>query len=231
MHWAYQDSATGVGPQKWGTLSGDELCSLGKNQTPIDISSSVPISKEMREIQFHYVSSPLKLTNNGHSVQVTPAMGSNIVLEGNSFRLLQFHFHAKSEHSIDGKFSPLEIHFVHADSNGKPAVVIAVLVREGKHSSALDAVFSHLPRQTDHTIETAGTVDPSIFLPSVRGYFAYNGSLTTPPCSEGIKWLVLKNSIEMDQAQISSFTKISGFDHTSRPPQPIGTRQLEQTSF
>jgi carbonic anhydrase len=230
-HWGYQDSDTTVGPGNWGSLSGDELCSTGSHQTPIDIPAVAPVIKNAPTLEFNYAASPIQLLNNGHTVQMNYAPGSTLVIGKKSFKLLQFHFHAKSEHSIDKHFFPLEAHLVHVDGKGKPSVVVAVFLKQGKHNAALDPLFSQLPKKEGEKVEVSTLFNAKDFLPVDQGYFRYEGSLTTPPCSEGIEWYVLKSPIEVDAAQIQAFTSIQGFDHTSRPIQQRGSRKIEQTGM
>jgi carbonic anhydrase len=229
-HWAYQDSATTVGPKNWGAIPGDELCAAGDHQTPIDLKSKAPLANPASKLDFQYQPAQIHLTNNGHSIQADVDPGSKLVVDGKTFKLIQFHFHARSEHSIDGKFSPLELHLVHVNEEGKPQAVVGILIKRGKHNAALDRILSDPPKKSGEKKDVAVSFDPNTLLPLDHFYFKYSGSLTTPPCSEGIQWYVLKSPIEADEKQIRAFTSIPGFDHTARPIQPLGSRTLEQSN-
>jgi carbonic anhydrase len=228
-NWSYVDSPTTVGPKNWGALPGDELCATGTRQTPIDLKSSVPATNLASPLEFHYQPSPVSLTNNGHTIQADVRPGSALIVDGKTFQLAQFHFHAHSEHSVDGKFSPLELHLVHLNAEGKPAAVVGIFIRVGKHNSVLDSIFPNFPKKSGEKKELTAQFDPSTLLPSDRSYFKYPGSLTTPPCSEGIQWLVLKTPVQADKGQIAAFTRLPGFNHTARPIQPVGERILERS--
>ena len=228
-HWAYRNSPTAVAPEKWGDLPGDELCALGKNQTPIDLPGNAPVDATAPKLEPHYVPSPINLVNNGHTVQMDLEPGSTLNVGEKSYKLLQFHFHAGSEHSIAGRFFPMELHLVHTNPEGKAALVIGVMINEGRHNASLDPIFSNMPKKSGEKKIVQEKFDASAFIPQNSGYYFYDGSLTTPPCSEGIKWVVMKTPIEMDRKQIQAFTSIPGFNHTARPLQPVGTRKIEQS--
>lgn len=228
-HWAYEDGAEEVGPKHWGDLPGNQPCSIGKRQSPVALATSGPGSAtaatEPHEA-FAYKPSKISLVNNGHTVQETYEAGSSISEGAVKYSLAQFHFHAPSEHTLDGKSFPLEIHFVHTDAAGKPALVVGVFVREGARNAALDAAFANLPKAAGQKSEPAGAVDASALLPADSSHFAYDGSLTTPPCSEGIRWRVMRQPIEMSAAQIDAFRKLPHLSHTNRPIQPGNGRTV-----
>jgi carbonic anhydrase len=225
-HWGYDYTTSTAGPTEWGTIQGDELCALGHEQSPINIKrASVKNGSEEPALKFSYQSSALNLINNGHTVQQDFPAGSTLKIGPKTFTLKQFHFHAPSENQIDGKSFPLELHFVHVDEQGKPAVVVAVLIKEGGHNSDIDAIFSKLPKKEGQKEKSEITqIDPMKLLPDDLSYYRYSGSLTTPPCSEGLSWYVLRDTISMDTLQIKAFTSILGFAHSSRPIQPLGNR-------
>jgi carbonic anhydrase len=222
--WGYTGDGT---PDKWGDLKPNfALCKNGKAQTPIDISSKVAKSPTLKGLVFQYPTIPLTIFNNGHTVQV-PNPGAASVAEGQKkWNLLQFHFHAPSEHTVDGKQYDAEVHFVHANDKGELAVV-AVFVKKGKENAALKAVFDNAPSDigTDPKPIAGATVDLNAILPPKPGYFTYDGSLSVPPCSEGVTWFVLKAPIEASAEQIAKFHEVTHGD-TDRPVQPLNGRKV-----
>jgi carbonic anhydrase len=226
-HWAYEDSGDGVGPAKWGTLPGDATCATGTQQTPINLVVSGARSQDLPNLAFAYKPSRLSMVNNGHTVQMTYDAGSKLGRVGmtNTLTLAQFHFHAPSEHTVDGVSYPMEAHLVHVDAAGKPAAVIGVFVKAGKENAGLTRAFQSLPARSGHKSAPAGaTIDARALLPADTTFFTYQGSLTTPPCTEGLTWYVFKTPIEMSAGQISAFTKLEHLGHTNRPIQNLGGR-------
>ena len=217
-HWGYEDSAETVGPAKWGTLAGDATCSTGKQQAPINLRAGMATPQDLPNLVFAYKPSSLSMTNNGHTEQMTYEAGSSLGRVGtkDTWTLAQFHFHDPSEHTVDGTSYPLEMHLVHLDAAGKPAVVVAVFIQAGKENAALAPAFQSLPAKEGDTVARPGeTIDAAALLPADRTFFTYAGSLTTPPCTEGITWYVLKAPIEMSRAQIAAFTKLEHLGHTT----------------
>ena len=219
--WSYSGSA---GPEYWGSLSPDfAVCSDGRMQSPIDIVDAFPAKGS--DLIFDYKPSPLKIVNNGHTVQVNYGPGSGLTVAGKPFQLLQFHFHAPSEHAIAGSRAPMEVHFVHGDADGSLAVV-GVMMQAGGQNDPLASVFANMPEEAGPEAEIAETtIDASAMLPSEAGaYSHYKGSLTTPPCSEGVNWFVMANAIEVSTEQIAKFEGISA--PNSRPLQGLNDRLL-----
>ena len=227
-HWGYEDGPDTVGPASWGDLPGDEPCKLGKAQSPIalaDTGDGAATPAAGPALSFDYKPSKLSMVNNGHTVQVNYDKGSSVTEGGVTYTLAQFHAHAPSEHTLNGNTYPLEIHLVHLDSAGKPALVVGVFVKEGAENAALAAAFRALPGKKDESSEPAGaTVDASGILPASRTHFAYDGSLTTPACTEGVRWRVMREPIEMASAQIEAFRSIPHLAHSNRPLQPLNAR-------
>jgi carbonic anhydrase len=224
-HWSYEGES---GPENWGAL-GEKyiLCSRGQAQSPIDITAATP--QDVVNILFNYHASKVNILNNGHTVQVEYDAGSSIELDGTTYALKQFHFHAPSEHLLNGASFTAELHLVHQNTAGARAVV-GVLIQEGAENENLASVWEHLParEQAVHTIDGA-TVNADALLPADRLSYRYDGSLTTPPCDEEIEWLVLTTPIEMSSAQITALQEI--VHHNSRPVQPLHNRELvEDTS-
>lgn len=211
------------GPEHWGELSPDyALCAQGREQSPIDIPVWAPLNQP--DIQFVYEPTKLTIVNNGHTVKVEYDDGSTMGLDGKVYKLLQFHFHAPSEHTVQGQYYPIEVHFVHQSDDGEYAVV-GVFVREGAENTAYQPVWEHLPANPGEpqTIEGV-TVNAMDLLPADTSYYRYDGSFTTPPCTEGVKWFVLATPVEMSAEQIAAFQAI--YDHNNRPVQPLNDRMF-----
>lgn len=219
-HWSYEGEE---GPAFWGDLSPAwAACGTGVEQSPIDLSS--PDDADLADIVFNYSPSDLTILNNGHTIQANYDAGSSIELDGEVFNLLQFHMHAKSEHTLDGAYFPLEIHLVHQAESGQLAVV-GLMVEEGEASDALAGVWGNMPLEaSDPALVEGVTMNAADFLPDDQSSFRYMGSLTTPPCSEQVRWHVLTEPINMSADQIAAFTDI--FDNNFRPVQPLNERSL-----
>lgn len=219
-HWTYDGEE---GPAYWGVLSPDyALCGDGQSQSPIDIPSSAPGNPA--DLVTTYNPSAVNIFNNGHTIQVNYDPGSTLMLDSSAYELVQFHFHALSEHTVDGGHRPMEIHFVHKNAQGKLAVV-GVLLAEGAANADYAAILDHLPTTEGDPVAVPGAqVDADNLMPATRTYWRYSGSLTTPPCTEGVSWLVMNNPVELASGQIAAYTAI--FDHNSRPIQPINNRQF-----
>jgi carbonic anhydrase len=223
-HWSY--AAGHEGPEHWGNLGKDfTACGTGKEQSPINITGAA--KADLPAIAFSYQASPLKVINNGHTVQVNFAEGSAIRIGDQAYNLVQTHFHTPSEEQINGKPTDMVWHLVHKNAEGKLAVV-AVLVKAGKDNGAIGTVAAHLPKDTSQETAVAGvTLNAADLLPANRGYYHFMGSLTTPPCSEGVRWYVLKTPVEASAAQIETFRKLFGVN--ARPVQPLNDRKLTET--
>ena len=225
ISWGYSGDE---GPAYWGGLSPDySLCADGSAQSPIDIRDAV--GADLVDIEFHYGETANKIFNNGHTIQVNIDPGSYIIYNGIRYDLLQFHFHAPSEHTIDGLAAALEIHFVHQDPNSGNLAVVGILLSEGEGENiAYAAVFDHLPAEVGDPEATGDPLSLAALLPEARGYYTYQGSLTTPPCSEIVRWLLLDTPVELSADQIAAFTAI--YENNARPVQPLGKRDLLQDS-
>lgn len=216
-HWGYSGHE---GPENWASLSADNYACNGKNQSPVNLTGFV--ESELQPIAFDYKAGGKEVLNNGHTVQVNYHKGSSIKVDGIEFNLLQFHFHAPSENHIDGKSYPLEAHLVHADKDGNLAVV-AVMFEEGKQNEGLKQAWSKMPQHSGDKYELSADVNVKDILPENRDYYRFNGSLTTPPCSEGVRWLVLKQAVTASKAQIKSF-KHALHEPNNRPLQAANAR-------
>ena len=214
--WGYSN---GVGPDRWGALCEDwRLCGEGVEQSPVDIPATVAAGP--LPLVVDYRPCPLELVNTGHSVQVNCRPGSRLDLAGVSYELRQFHFHARSEHLVGGRAYAMEL--VHEGAGGAMAV-IGVFIEVGDESAALAAVFEHLPTTAGDPVRVDGVaIDASTLLPARRTGWSYRGSLTTPPCTEGVSWVVMDTPLTASAAQISQFTRLYADNY--RPVQPHNGR-------
>ena len=218
-HWEYEGEA---GPANWGKLSADfKVCELGLEQTPIDLTSAV--RAELGGVEPAFQEMPLAILNNGHTIQVNCAPGSGTRIGGEQFDLLQFHFHHPSEHLLSGKAFDLELHFVHKSAAGQLAV-LGVFFQPGSENYALQPVWAAMPAEAGPEKGVGTPIRPAELLPLGRGYFRYQGSLTTPPCSEGVLWTVFKDPIEISEAQVRQFAAL--FANNARPVQRLHRRFL-----
>lgn len=216
-HWSYSGAE---GPSHWSGL-----CHSGKVQSPIDIHSADARAKALPPLKFSYRPTPLHIIDNGHSVQVAVPGGNMLSAAGVQSALVQFHFHDPSEEAIDGKHAPMVIHMVHKDAKGSLAVV-AVLVRQGAANHTLETLWNHLPHKKEVEESPPGVVvDPSALLPKSHGYFTFMGSLTTPPCTEHVRWFVLKTPITASAEQIAKFKAL--YPGNARPVQPVNGREID----
>lgn len=224
VHWSYEGAE---GPEHWGDLSPDfKVCGTGREQTPINVPASAPVNPA--DIAFNYQPSAETILNNGHTVQVNYDTGSSIAVGGKTYDLVQFHFHAPSEHTVDRSHTPMEMHLVHKAADGQLAVV-GVMLKEGAENANFAAVLDHLPVQEAEPAAVPGVkVAAADLLPAERSYYRYHGSLTTPPCTEGVQWLLMKTPVELSANQIAEFTRI--FSDDARPEQALNGRPFLLTS-
>ncbi|HEO65674.1 MAG TPA: carbonic anhydrase family protein, partial [Spirochaetes bacterium] len=219
-HWTYGGA---TGPAKWGDLNRlFTMCKKGRSQSPINITATE--RKNESQIDFHYGSSPLRLINNGHTIQNNSNSQSYIIVKGKKFNLLQFHFHSPSEHRINGRRYAMELHFVHRNSIGQLAV-LGVLLKRGKENPSLNKLWDNIPYELNEEKVVGINIEAADFLPYNGSYYHYMGSLTTPPCSEGVRWYILKSPIEVSQNQIKKFTNLIRFN--ARPVQPLNGRVVQ----
>jgi len=222
-HWSYTGHED---PSHWGELSPKYAeCSQGKNQSPINITAEDSVHAALKDIAFAYNTNSNSVINNGHTVQVNIDAGSAIMIDGKTFELKQFHFHSPSENEINGKHFPLEAHFVHLDKAGDIAVV-AVMFQEGKSNEALENVWNKLPLKASEKVDLALTsAQVNAILPAQKSYYRFSGSLTTPPCTEGVRWFLLKKPVTISKEQIEKF--VHTMHHANnRPIQDINAREV-----
>jgi carbonic anhydrase len=220
VHWGYTGHEA---PEYWGKLSPDfEMCAKGKNQSPIDLDGFIESS--LMPISFNYASGASNIVNNGHTIQVNFAKGSTMAVDGQTFELKQFHFHAPSENHIGGKSFPMEAHLVHADEAGNLAVV-AVMYVEGKENTAVKKLWNEMPKMAGGQNMLSEKINASQIMPKNKEYYRFNGSLTTPPCTEGVKWLVLKKYVSVSKEQVDAFSHVMHHPN-NRPVQPVNARPV-----
>ncbi len=221
-HWAYEGEE---GPAKWGELSPDfEACLKGRSQSPIDIRNEIGAAKAA-PIKFNYATDVSEILNNGHTVQANLIAGSSITVDGIDYQLKQFHFHTPSENLIHGEAFPMEMHLVHVDKDGNLAVV-GVMIKEGKENAALAKLWAQMPHHADDKHALIAKVNPGSLLPDAPGYYRFDGSLTTPPCSEGVRWMVMQQPISASKEQIEMFAEAVHGGHNARPVQAVGARVI-----
>lgn len=229
--WGY---GTKDGPAVWGAMDPNwALCADGREQSPIDLSGAVgfilgdatlnlPSGQEVEVLNQQGV---IKALDNGHTIQINVKAGETMTIGGKTYTLLQFHFHAPSEHTVEGAYYPMEMHFVHQSEDGALAVV-GVLIEEGSENPGIAPLWAQLAeaRGTKTTVQIGHGFADYLFAGDGGGIYHYVGSLTTPPCSEGVKWYLRKPPIQFSAAQIAAFTAV--YDHNNRPVQELNGRFL-----
>lgn len=219
-HWTYSGHA---GPENWAELSPSfATCGAGKNQSPVNLTAM--IEGELQPIGINYQAGGTEVINNGHTIQVNYQPGSSIDIDGHRFELKQFHFHAPSENTINGESFPMEAHFVHADKAGNLAVV-ALMFKKGGENAELAKAWSKMPKHAGGKAMLSSVADADGLLPADRDYYRFNGSLTTPPCSEGVYWLVMKQPVSASEKQLEQFAHVMHHAN-NRPVQPLNARMI-----
>ncbi|WP_440886865.1 carbonic anhydrase [Vibrio sp. WZ-1] len=214
-NWGYEGEH---GPAHWGEFASE--CAKGQNQSPINIDST--IEAKLAKLQFNYDGKVISLLNNGHTLQTSLEGNNTLKVDGKDFALKQFHFHTPSENHVDGKEYPLEAHFVHSDEDGNLAVV-AVFFKVGDANSALAKLLQNIPDK-EQNVAIKAPFDADALIPMDKEYYRFNGSLTTPPCSEGVRWLVLKEAQSISPEQVKEFAKVMGANN--RPIQALNARMV-----
>ena len=222
-HWSYSGA---TGAEKWGTLDNEfASCGIGQRQSPIDIRHTV--KADLPPIQFAYKPIPLSIVDNGHSIKVDTPGAGGIVVDGERYELVQFHFHKPSEEKIYGKAYDMVVHLVHQSKDGKLAVV-GVLMEAGKEQKLIRTLWTHLPlEQNKAVVRDDVKIDPTQLIPPKPGYYTFLGSLTTPPCSEGVLWMVMKTPIQVSKEQLASFNTV--YKNNVRPIQPTNGRVIKES--
>jgi carbonic anhydrase len=221
-HWSYEGAG---GPEAWSRLTpGFAKCGSGARQSPIDIQDGFRV--QLDPVRFDYRPSAFRVVDNGHTVQVNVAAGNAIELLGRRYELRQFHFHRPSEERIAGRQFDMVAHLVHEDAEGRQAVV-AVLLEHGAAQPVVQAVWNNLPLEKGEELAASAPLDLQQLLPRERGYYTYMGSLTTPPCTEGVLWLVMKQPVAVSPQQIALFARL--YPMNARPVQPSAGRIIKES--
>lgn len=221
-HWGYM----GIdGPAHWSMLTpAYQTCEAGQRQSPINIEKTHPkMGKDI--LEFRYANSRLFEVNNGHTIQVSHVSGCEIGLGDQAYPLRQFHFHAPSEHHIHGRAFPMEMHLVHQDASGH-IVVVAVLLETGAEAPVLSKLWKWLPNQVDQKVSLPLEINIASILPEHSRHFSYSGSLTTPPCTEGVQWIILEDPVKISEEDVRNFVEIIGYN--ARPVQPLKEREITE---
>ena len=223
VHWGYEGEGAA---DKWGNLKPEyATCKDGKQQSPIDIQTAT-VKEKAEPITFDYKGIAENIMHNGHTIQVNMGKGSTITVAGKSYELLQFHFHTPSEHSIDGKSADMVAHLVHKSADGQLGVVGVLMNKGATANPALAKLWSNLPAKTGDSVPLAtANFNVADLLPTKQGYYNYAGSLTTPPCTEGVNWMLLKTVVEVSAEQVAAFSTI--VPKSARPVQPLSGRTIK----
>ncbi len=215
VHWSYEGD---MGPERWGKEF--PTCAKGKSQSPLDIRG--PFVKSRVVVTADYKEGPLKMINNGHTIQVNVVPGSKTRIDGVAHELLQFHFHRPSEEKIDGKPMAMVVHFVHKSAEGKLAVV-GVLLKEGNENPGIKTLWANMPMEEGPEVTPEGVnFNPANLLPREFDFYSYEGSLTTPPCTEGVRFFILKTTVNVAKEQVAAFP----FKRNARPVQELNGREI-----
>ena len=220
-HWDYEGE---FGPTKWNEVDpAFKTCAVGKRQSPINIETRDAEKGGLKPIQFNYAAGPAEIVNNGHTIQINLENAGSARFDGLEYRLVQFHFHTPSEEKIDSMAQHMVAHLVHRVGDTKLAVV-AVLFKLGKENKALKPIFDSLPQREGQKAKL-NEFNPADILPGDPTYFAYTGSLTTPPCSEDVKWHVMQTPMVISYSQLAAFKKL--YKMNARPVQPLNGRRVQ----
>ena len=221
--WSYSGAGA---PEHWADLSPDnKLCAAGTRQSPIDIRDGIKV--ELEKIQFDYPPSGFSVIDNGHTIQVNLAPGGSLTVMGRRFELVQFHFHRPSEERINGRGFDMVAHLVHKDADGRLAV-LAVLLEQGRDQPVVQTIWNNLPLEKGAALKAPGLLDVNQLLPEDRGYAIYMGSLTEPPCSEDVLWMVMRQPVQLSANQMGIFSKL--YPMNARPVQPSAGRLIKESN-
>ncbi|MCB1955416.1 MAG: carbonic anhydrase family protein [Rhodocyclaceae bacterium] len=222
IHWDY----SGVGgPDNWGKLKPEfATCENGNRQSPIDINDGIRV--DLEPIEFNYLPSYFRIVDNGHTVQVNVGTGSTIRVMGRVYDLIQFHFHRPSEFRIGGRGYDMEVHLVHQDLDGRLAVV-SVMLERGTAHPIVQTLWNNLPLEQRASYAPEIAIDPNDLLPVDRRYATFMGSLTTPPCTEGVMWMVMRQPVQVSVDQISIFSRLHPMN--ARPLQDMAGRLIKMS--
>lgn len=225
VHWGY---AGDVGPERWAELAPEnKLCAVGTRQSPIDIREGIAV--DLEKIAFDYRPSSFSVLDNGHTIQVNVAAGNGLTVMGRRYELVQFHFHRPSEERVNGKQFDMDAHLVHKDAQGRLAVVAVLLERgaDNRPQPLIQTIWANLPLEKGEALAAQGQIDLNQLLPADRSYYTYMGSLTTPPCSEGVLWMVMRQPVAATAQQIGIFGKL--YPMNARPLQAGSGRLIKES--
>lgn len=219
VHWGYEGDGA---PEHWGELSAEfEACGNGKEQSPINLSDATP--EDLADIEFAYAASTGEVLNNGHTLQYTPSTMQKVTLDGEDLELAQLHMHTPAEHEVDGKQLPGEIHFVHKNAAGD-ITVLGILLEEGAPNELVQYLLDNAPENVDTSHISQEEINIADALPASHEYITYGGSLTTPPCSENVRWIVMTQPVTASAEQLQAFESLIG--KNARPVQDQNGREL-----
>jgi len=222
-HWDYAGSE---GPDAWGRMRPEfSKCATGTRQSPIDIRGGIAV--DLEPIKFDYHASAFSVIDNGHTVQVNVEPGNTITITGRRYELVQFHFHRPSEERVNGRQYDMVVHLVHKSADGRIAVV-AVLLDRGSAQAIVQSVWNNLPLEKGDEVKAGSRIDPAQLLPEDRRYYTYMGSLTTPPCSEGVLWMVMKQPVPISAEQLAIFARL--YPMNARPIQQADGRLIKESN-
>lgn len=221
-HWTY---AGPTGPQAWGQLKPEfTTCAIGQRQTPINIEDSYTLQGPAEPLLFNYQPANGVVVNNGHTIQVNLQGNNTLTVRGSTYSLVQFHFHTPSEEQVNFRSFAMVAHLVHKNDQGQLAVV-AVLLDPGQANGLIDKVWTYMPLDINDEVRMpAGLLDMDELLPQDQRYYQFMGSLTTPPCTEGVLWMVLKTPSQISQAQLRLFQQL--YPNNARPIQAVNGRPI-----
>ena len=222
VHWAYEGEN---GPQAWGKLKPEfNVCATGKRQSPINIEESMTLQGPAEPLQFNYTPSSGTVVNNGHTIQVDMSGENTLTVRGSVYKLVQFHFHTPSEEQVNFRSFAMVAHLLHRNNEGQLAKV-AVLLEPGEANALINKVWTHMPLDLSDRVRMPGNlIDMNELLPKDQRYYQFMGSLTTPPCTEGVLWMVMKQPTQLSPAQIRLFQQL--FPNNARPVQPLNGRPV-----
>ena len=221
IHWSYEGPG---GPENWYKLDPrNSACATGQRQSPIDIRDGIRV--DLEPIRFDYRPASFRIVDNGHTVQVAMNGGGSLTITGKTYELVQFHFHKPAEERVNGQGFDMVAHLVHKADDGKLAVV-AVLLERGTEHPFIQTLWNNLPLERNQEVLVPASLDLSALLPASRNYYTYMGSLTTPPCTEGVLWLVMKQPVAISPEQIAIFSRL--YPRNARPIQPAAGRLIKE---
>ena len=221
LDWSYEGEGS---PANWGKLKGEfATCATGRRQSPIDIREGIRV--DLEPIQFDYKRTQFRVVDNGHTIQVNVGEGSTISILNRIYQLRQFHFHRPAEERINGKAFDMVIHLEHRDDQGKIAMV-AVLLEKGAENPLIQTLWNNMPLEVNQDVIPSIAIDLNGLLPENRGYYTYMGSMTTPPCTEDVLWMVFKQPLPVSAEQVGIFSRL--YKNNARPIQPANSRLIKE---